>query len=190
MSIIDTNVVEDLSVSESVAYFYMSSGRLYSASDLVASLLKQLCLPFHFVPRHLRRVYDQSEDQRHLLLGLNDLLQAPKETTQGIHQPITIVVDGLDEVNMNESNHFLQVFASLKETSCNWLFTSRLNQVVIRGALNGYSEFSIEELHLGHDVRHFIDSALGGDKPVHTMLRDEALRCDVLETLTSRAQGM
>ena len=168
----------------------MGSGRLHSASDLVASLLKQLCLPFHLVPRRLRQIYDQSEDQRHLLLGLNDMLQALKETSQDIHQPVTIVVDGLDEVNMNERKHFVKVLASLKATSCNWLITSRPNQDVIRGALEGYSEFSIEELHLGLDIRNFVDSAMGGDKPVHTMLRDEALRCDVIETLTSRAQGM
>ena len=168
----------------------MSSGRLHSASDLVASLLKQLCLPFHFVPRHLRQIYERSEDQRHLLLGLNDMLQALKETSQDLHQRITIVVDGLDEVNMNERTHFVKVLASLKETSCNWLFTSRPDQDLIRGALEGYSAFSIEKLHLGHDIRNFVDSALGGDKPVHSMLRDEALRRDVLETLTSRAQGM
>ena len=168
----------------------MSSGRLHSASDVVASLLKQLCLPFQFLPSRLKQVYDQAEDQPHLLLELDDMLEALKETSQYIfHQPITIVVDGLDEVSMNERKHFVKVLANLKENSWNWLFTSRPDQDFIDGALEGCSKFFVENFHLYNDIRNFLGTALRGNKALHTMLRDEALRRDVLETLTSRAQG-
>ena len=118
----------------------MSRGRLHSASNLVASLLKPLCLPFHFVPSRSKQFHEQSEDQRHLLMELDDMLEALKETLRYIHQSIRIVVNGVDEVNMNKRKHFVKALASLTESSCNWLFTSLPEQDSIRGALEGCSE--------------------------------------------------
>lgn len=163
---------------------------MHSALDLVTSLLKQLCLLSHIVPRRLKEVYDRSEDQAHLQLVLDDMLEAFKETSQDIHQPITIVVDGLDEVNMDGQKDMVKVLTSLKETSCNCLFTSRFDQGILLGALEGCSEFSIQNSHLVDDIRNFVDGALRGDKAVHEMLRDESLRSDVVFTLSSCANGM
>ena len=167
----------------------MSSGWLHSVSNLVASLLKQLCLPFHFVPSRLKHVYVQSKDQPHLLLELDDMLQALNETSRYIQRPITIVVDGLDEINMIERKHFVKFLANLEDSSWNWLFISRPDQDFMDGALKGCSKVSVENHQLVHDIRNFLDGALRGNKALHTMLRDKAFRCDVSETLTSRAQG-
>ena len=164
-----SRVIDDIRISEPVAYFYMSSGRLHSASDLVASLLKQLCLQFRFVPRRLKEAYEQSEDESHLLLEPDDMLEALKDATRNIRKDVTIVVDGLDEVNMNERKPFVKILATLKETSWNWLFISRPNQDFLDSALKGCSRFSLESFHLVHDIRHFVVGALGKSKALHTM---------------------
>ena len=90
-----SGVIDDILIYEPMAYFYMSSGGLHSASDLVASLLKQLCLQFRFVPRRLKKAYEQSEDESHLLLEPDDMLEALKDATRNICKDVTIVVDGL-----------------------------------------------------------------------------------------------
>ena len=117
------------------------------------------------------------------------MLEALKETSRYIQQPITIIVDGLDEINMIERKHFVKLLTNLKQTPWNGLFTSRFDHDLIDGALKGCLRFNVENHHLVHDIRNFLDGVLRRNKALHTMLRDKALRRDVLETLTSRAQG-
>ena len=167
-----------------------SGGRLHSATDVTASLLRQLCLPFHIVPKRLKQLYEQSDREANTPLELDDMLEALRETSRYIDQPIMIVMDGLDECNMREQKDFIKVITSLKETSWKSLVTSRFDQDILSKACDGCSQFSIKDDNVESDIRNFVDAALRCNEPVDNMLSDRDFRSEVIETLTSRAHGM
>jgi hypothetical protein len=166
-----------------------SGGKLHSATDVAASLLRQLCLQFHIVPERLRQLYEQSGRESNAPLELEDMLEALIEASRGIDQPVMIVLDALDECNMREQKEFVKVLSSLKETSWKSLVTSRLDQDILSRAYDGCYQFSIKDDNVENDIRNFVDTAVRGNEPVGTMLRDRDLRLEVTETLTSRARG-
>lgn len=93
----------------------MSSGAgLHSATDVTASLLRQLCLSFHIVPGRLKQLYDRSDREPNIRLELDDMLEALRETSRDIDQPIMIVMDGLDGCNMREQKEFVKLLTGLK----------------------------------------------------------------------------
>ncbi|KAF6228937.1 hypothetical protein HO133_007049 [Letharia lupina] len=118
------------------------------------------------------------------------MLEALRETSREIDQPIMIVTDGLDECNMNERKDFIKVLTGLKKTSWKSLVTSRFDQDVLSQACDGCFQFSIKDENVEDDIRNFVDSALRGNEPVDNMLSDRAFRLEVIETLTSRAHGI
>lgn len=173
----------------------MSSGNLHSASDVVTSLLKQLCLLFNIVPDRLKQIFEQKKGEPDYRLELGDLLTALRETSCSIHQPITIVVDGLDESNIREQDNFVQVFDSLKDTSWKCLVTSRDNckdtRTPLPRAHDRFSEFTIGDHENERDIYNFVDGALKENEPIDKMLdSDPEFRSELIETLTSRAHGM
>lgn len=167
-----------------------SGGRLHSATDVIASLLRQLCLSFRIVPRRLKQLRERSDRGSSAQLELDDMLEALRETSRDIDQPIVIVVDGLDDCNMREQKDFIKILVGLKETSWKSLVTSRFEQDLLSKACQGCSQFSIKDDNVENDIRNFVESALRGNEPVDNMLSDEAFRLEVIETLTSRAHGM
>lgn len=136
------------------------------------------------------KISDESRVKSNTLLELDDMLEALRETSREIDQPIMIVTDGLDECNMNERKDFIKILTGLKKTSWKSLVTSRFDQDVLSQAYDGCSEFSIKDENVEDDIRVFVDSALRGNEPVDNMLSDRAFRSEVIETLTSRAHGM
>ncbi len=105
-----------------------SGGRVHSASDVIASLLKQLCMTFHIVPRRLKELYERSELEPNIRLELDDMLEALRETSRDIDQPIVIEIEGLDECNIREQEGFIRIVTGLKERSWTSLVTSRFEQ--------------------------------------------------------------
>ena len=142
------------------------------------------------MPRRLRRLYEQSDREPNTRLELDDLLEALRETSQDIDQPIVIVMDGLEECNVREQKDFVKVLTGLKETSWKSLVTSRFEQEISSKACKGCLQFSINDDDVKNDIRNFVDCALRGNEPVDNMLSDPALRLQVIETLTYRAHGM
>ena len=186
-----SKVIDELQPSHLVAYFYMSSATLHSASDIVTSLLKQLCLPLHIVPDRLQRIFEQTNSQHRYRLELEDSLEALKEVFHSIHQPVTIVIDGFDETNIREQSGFVQVLKSLKGTSAKCLVTSRSTQFVLAKACDRFSAFVIEDDANTEDIRYFVTCVLKENKPVDRMLNgDPELRSELVNTLTSQARGM
>ena len=186
-----SKVIDQLQPLHVVAYFYMSNVKLQSASDVVTSLLRQLCLPFHIVPARLQQMFEQTNSGHGCRLQLKDALGALQEASRSIHQPIIIIIDGLDETNIPEQSDFVQVFDSLKDTSTKCLVTSRGTQYVLPKAYNSSSEFVIDDQANRRDIHNFVECVLEENKPVKRMLNDDPkLREEVLDTLTSRAHGM
>ena len=167
-----------------------SGGRVHSATDLTASLLRQLCLPFHIAPRRLIQLYERSDHKTNMRLELDDMLEALRETSRDIDQPVIVVIDGLDECNMLEQKDFIKVLTGLKETSWKSLVTSRFDHDIVTKACEGCTHFSITDDNVANDIRIFVESVLRGNEPVDNMLSDQTFRSEVIETLTSRAQGM
>ncbi|KAL9033159.1 MAG: hypothetical protein Q9214_007642, partial [Letrouitia sp. 1 TL-2023] len=89
-------VIDELRNEQLVPYFYMNNGRQRSANELAASLLKQLCLPFHIMPQRLKNIYQRKLDGHDERPELDDLLAALWETSQEVRQPVYIVIDALD----------------------------------------------------------------------------------------------
>ena len=190
-SIISSKVIDQLQPLHVVAYFYMSSVKLHSASDIVTSLLRQLCLPFHIVPYRLQQIFEQKNNESGYKLELKDSLRALREVSLMIHQPIAIIIDGLDQTNIQEQSDFVQVFDSLRDTSWKCLVTSRDTRYVLPKAYNSFSEFLIEDHANDQDIRMFVEYVLKQNKAVDRMLKiDPELRSQLIDTLTSRANGM
>ena len=184
-------MIDTLRTSHLVAYFYMSSGGApYSATDVTASLLRQLCVQFRIVPQRMQQLYECTDPAGTIRLDLDDVLEAVRQAAQEIDQPIMIIIDGLDECNMSEQRGFIKLFAGLKETFWKSLITSRFDQDILAKACGGCLRFSIKDENVENDIRHFVDSALRGTEPINTMFRDRVFRSEVIETLTSRAHGM
>ena len=118
------------------------------------------------------------------------MLEALRETSREIDQPIIIVTDGLDECNMNERKDFIRVLTGLKKTSWSSWVTSRFDRDVLSQACDGCFQFSIKDENVEDDIRNFVDSALRGNESVDNMLSGRAFGLEVIETLTSRARGM
>ena len=174
----------------------MSSTTFHSASDVVTSLLKQLCLPLHIVPARLQQIFEQTNSEQTnsehgYKLELEDSLEALREAFRSIHQPITIIIDGFDETNIREQSDFVPVFNSLKSTSSKCLVTSRGTQKGLPKAYNSFSEFVIEDGANEEDIYNFVKCILEENEPVDRMLNsDEKLRRELLDTLTLRSHGM
>ena len=184
-----SKVIDQLQPQQVVAYFYMSSGRLHSAADIVTSLLRQLCLPFDIVPERLQQIPTNGKDGYRLALA--DSLQALRETFDSIHEPITIVIDGLNKTNIREYSEFAQVFDSLKATSWRCLVTSRVNECVLSNSRSSFDEFVIEECLNQQDISNFVKGSLEANEPVDRILRsDPKLRSELIDTLTSSSRGM
>lgn len=166
-----------------------SGGRVHAATDVAASLLRQLCLSFHIVPRRLEQLYERSNRELKVQLELDVMLEALRETSRDIKQPIVIVIDGLDECNMCGQKDFTRILTSLKQTSWKCLVTSRFGQDILSKACKDCSQFSIKEDNFENDIRNFVDSALKWDEPVDNMLSDQTLRMQVIEIITLRAHG-
>ena len=163
-----------------------SGGRLHSATDVVASLLRQLCLSFHMVTRRLKQLYKRSDHETNVWLELNDMLKALRETSQDINQPIVIVIDGLD----GEQKDFIKILTCLKETSWKILVTSRFEQDIVSKACKGCLQFSIkDDDNVRNDIRNFVDSALRGNEPVENLLSDGEFRSEVIKTLIHHAHS-
>lgn len=88
------------------------------------------------------------------------MLEAMRETSRDIDQPMAIVLDGLDECNMRQQKDFMKVFTGLKETSWKFLITSRFDQDIFLKVCRDCSQYSIAEDDLENDIRNFVDSAL------------------------------
>ena len=167
-----------------------SGGGLRSATDVVASLLRQLCLSYHIVPRCLEQLHERSNHTSHIQLELGDLLEAMREISREIRHPVLIVMDGLDECNMREPKDFRRLFTGLKETSWKVLATSRSEKDIVSKASKDCLQFSITEDSVENDIRNVVDSALRWNEAVDDMLSDQTFRLEVIETLTHRAHGM
>lgn len=169
----------------------MGSAKLHSASDVVTSLLKQLCLPLHIVPPRLQQIFEQTDNEHEYRLDLEDSLEALREAFHSIHQPATIIIDGLDETNIREQSDFVQVFNRLRGTPQKCLITSRGTQYILPKAYNSFFEFVIEDDANGQDIYNFVKCVLEENEPVDRMLKgDENLRSELLKTLTLRSHGM
>ena len=168
----------------------MRSGELYSASDVITSLLNQLCRPFHIVPNRLRQIYEESSGEPSHKLDLKDLLVALKEACQMIEQPIIIVIDGLDKTNIREENEFIKVFSNLKDTSGKWLVTSRPDQDIISKACDDYSQYVIREDSAIQDIRNLVESIIEDNGAFAELLSYEpSSKLKVIDSVSSRAHG-
>jgi len=186
-----SKVIEELKHAHLVAYFYMSHGKLYSASELTATLLKQLCLQRGIVPARLRQLYEHSKGGTGRLLRLVDMLSALKETSQAIVQPTVVIVDGLDEINMSQRQDFVRILDELRQTSWKCLVTSRSHQDVLTETPRGYTQFSIIEVETTRHIQDFVERILAGNEPIDQMLSNQSDLCaEVINTLTSRSHGM
>ena len=165
-------------------------GRPHSATNVIASILRQICLSFTIVPRRLKQLYGQSDREANIHLELDDVLEALRETSRNVDQPIFIVVDGLDDCNMREPKDFTKFFTGLKETSWKSLITSRFDQDIMSKVCKACSKDSIKDENVENDIRYFMDLALKGNEPVDNLLGVQTLRVEIIETLTSKAHGM
>lgn len=169
----------------------MGSGKVHPASDVVTSLLRQLCLRFHIVPDRLRQIFERTNGEPSYRLELEDLLEALRETSRSIFQQVTIIIDGLDEINIRGQSDFVKVFDGLKDTSWKCLVTSRDTRDILPKAYNRFSEFVIGDHANEKDIYNFVESVLRENEPVDRMLGgDPELRSDLIDTLTKRAHGM
>ena len=168
----------------------MSDDIIHSASDLVTSLLRQICLRSNTVPDRLQRAFKQTSGESGPSLGWQDLLEALEEVSRSANQKIAIIVDGLDETNTCEQSGCLQVFDSLKDTSWKWLVTSRGTRNILPTAYKDVPEFTIGEDANKEDIRNFVTSVLSESEPFDRMLEsDPELRSRLEDTLASQAHG-
>ena len=169
----------------------MGKERLHPVSDVVASLLEQLCLPFRTVPDKLWQVYEESKDQDSSKPHIDDMIEALEQSSRGINQSIVFVWDGVDEIDVSGRIGFGKFLASLKDLPWKTFITSRQNQHPPFPLLSGCSQFSIQDDDVKPDIRNIVDSAISGSKTVGRMLSDDAeLRKEVIDTLTSRSHGL
>lgn len=169
----------------------MSSGRLHSASEVTASLLRQLCLPRNLVPKRLKHIYERSNGASNRLVTLDDLIEALKETARDIHYPIIIVLDALDEVNMHDQGNFAKLVSNLKRIPWKFLITSRSAQGSLSNVCDGCSHLSITDENVSTDIRHYVGGVLKDNGAVDGILsRDPTFRSEVIDTLTTRSNGM
>lgn len=169
----------------------MSSAKFDSASDVVTNLLRQFCLPNHIVPSRIQQIFEKTNAETGYRLEIEDLLAALREASHSIHQPVIIVIDGLNKTNVHEQHDFLKVLDSLKDTSWKCLVMSRDAQYVLPKNSNSFVEFIIQDNANERDINNFVKSVLERNEPIHRMLKgNEELKSKLIETLTSRARGM
>ncbi|KAG8530531.1 uncharacterized protein KY384_005034 [Bacidia gigantensis] len=161
----------------------------YSASDITASLLKQLCLLGEFLPRCLNEAYSQSGGCPTQLPELGILLRALEETSQELRGPIVIVIDGLD--NLPDGKEATDFFRALKYTSWKIILTSRPDQVILEKVCSGCYRKRIQDEDLAGDIRKFVDGSISKNQAFNRMLDDSSnLRQEIIETVTSKSQGL
>lgn len=186
-----SKVIDELRTAESVvAFFYIEAHGRCSAIDIIANLVRQLCLPLQVLPECLKDAYDRSQNNPEVGLKLEDMLEALLETSRSIDEPITIVLDGLDQLNPSEQTEIMKVMDQLKESGCKCLVTSRPTQSLWNKQHDDYYKYSIQDKNTAKDIRNFIESALSENKALDKMLSgDRKLKRDVVDTLTSRSHG-
>ena len=119
-------MVDDLSaLGGCYAYFYMGHGRVQSAWDVAAVLIKQLCIRSELVPQRLEKFYDhygpgtqpRLDDLLETIDELPNLLDRSKDTT--------IFLDAWDEPNMRIVPDFEKLFHHITKLSWKVVVTSR-----------------------------------------------------------------
>ena len=169
----------------------MGSDKLYSASEIVTNLLRQLCLQFGIVPDRLRQMFERINDEPSYRLELDDLLEALRDSSRSIRQQVTLIIDGLDEINIRNPSDFVKVFNSIKDMSWKCLVTSRDTRGFFSEAYNRFSEFIIGDDANEKDIHNFVKSVLEENEPIDRMLDgDPKFRSELINTLTLRAHGM
>jgi len=169
----------------------MSHGKLHSASEVTATLLKQLCLQRGIVPARFKQLYEHSKGGTGRLLRLEDMLSALKETSQAIDQPTVVIVDVLAEINMSQRQDSVRILDELRQTSWKCLVTSRSYQDVLTENPRAYTQFSIKEVGTTRDIQDFVERILAGNEPIDQMLSNQSdLRAELINTPTSRSHRM
>ena len=169
----------------------MGSGGPYSASAVIKSLLRQLCLPTQLVPPRLIHVHESSQGDSDRRLELEDLFAALEEVSWNIEHPVLIVIDALDEPNMDDQKDFSRILDSLQNASWKTVITSRSDRNILPNILDRSLCFHMNETSIENDIRYFVDNAIRADAATDRILsRHPATRCEVIDTLTKRSQGM
>ena len=169
----------------------MSSAKAYSASEVITSILKQLCLSLQIVPTRLQQILERAKGVASYKSAFEESLEGLREISKSVGRPIIIMIDGFDKTNIRGLRDFAQVFSSLENTSFKCLVTSRSTRFVLPDAHNSFSEFVIEDDANEQDISNFIKCTLSDNPPIDRMLKgDPGFRDELIKTLISRAHGM
>ena len=172
-----------------IAYFYFDYQDQQSQrfSDVFSNMLKQLV---RFSPDRFREIYELHSSKSTNQSFSLDEVHALSHEIVALFDRAYIVIDALDECNEADRDKLISRLEKLQATSgrLHILITSRPKQVVsdaFPGA--GLLEISANEL----DIQTYINERIKTERRLQGHLRKSPdLKSSMLETITSRCQGM
>jgi hypothetical protein len=161
---------------------------------LIGSLVGQMAMQFSEMPKTIRKLDEESSDQRmgerKSSLSLRELFRALTSIVEDAssHCRTYVVIDALDECVRREE--LLSELAGINSKSTlrlNVLVTSR-QEIDIKRAFNGLPTVSISENDVAHDVELYVKSEL--EKHPRLVKQPESVRERITLTLVAGARGM
>ena len=107
----------------SIAYFYFDYLNVTPMREVIAVLLKQLCLRLSKLPRAILQMWESSKDSGPA--GLGDVIDALLTACTSFHLTF-IILDALDECHVEHQQDLLNFLSRMKSTYCKLYVSSRL----------------------------------------------------------------
>ncbi|KAL8715327.1 MAG: hypothetical protein Q9225_006404 [Loekoesia sp. 1 TL-2023] len=188
-----------------LAYFYCSrkgaDPRSRYLTEILYALLRQLTgrdthLPLRgSVASEFQRRREQADETgaQILRLSMEEVITHILDITAD--DPITIVIDALDEVDESERDNLFSSFERLTQESNNVvkIFVSSRNDGDIVDRFEQHTNVGIKKGMNGEDIKKFAEEKVQEAIKTRRLLRGRVspnLQSDIIETLISRAQGM
>jgi hypothetical protein len=142
------------------AYYCLGRGRVQTASQICASLLKQLCQCIGYIPSLLQNA-SVTWKKAGLKLSQEELLRCFEKLHfrhSGL-SPVWVLLDAWDEMNMRRPEEFEELLRRLQALEWRILIMSRSSPSVTYGS-TGVSQYWIRPEHSRKDIEAFVNSQI------------------------------
>ena len=168
-----------------IAYFYFKCTTVASPRDVVASLLKQLCLRSKSVPGPVAQLWDHREIED--FPKLLDLMSALLSVCSRFRRSF-LCIDALDECAHEHQAILQEVLRKLKMSRYRLLITSRPLKE-IEDIFHDVPQLDISATLASKDIDLYVKSVIQ-TRPDFWDLADSGLQDTIREKLVDRANGM
>ena len=170
-----------------VLCIYCSYSARHTHQDLLASLLKQLAQKRPVISEAINKLYD-SHSRKGTPVTFSEIMQELKSELQTYNR-VYIVIDALDECPRKTRETLLQNLQSLLGTpgTVNLMITARPNTIIKEVQKTQHLEIRADDA----DVRRYVQGRINHSSDLQELVKpDSELEAMVIETLTSKANGM